>query len=197
LLDSAEKLMLDEGYAAVTYRRVAADAGVSAGLVQYYFPILDELFVALLRRHSDSNLERLLAELQGRSDEPLRVLWEYNSDETTAALVVEFMALANHRKAIRAGIAEVIGRSRQVQLDALFKVWAKYNLSDTELSPAAIMFVLAGVPKILLMEGALEVSAGHAEIVTFIGRRLDRVEGRGEQRLAQPSGEVAPPWSTS
>ena len=38
LLDCVERLMLDTGYAGVSYRAVAAKAGVTAGLVQYYFP---------------------------------------------------------------------------------------------------------------------------------------------------------------
>ena len=69
LLDSAEQLMLDRGYAAVTYRNVAANAGVYAGLVSYYFRTLDELFLALLRRRSERNLERLVESL-GRARRP-------------------------------------------------------------------------------------------------------------------------------
>src|SRR5262249_7375273 len=52
LLDAVERLMVREGYAAVTYRAVAAKAGVTAGLVQYYFPTLDDLFTAAIRRRS-------------------------------------------------------------------------------------------------------------------------------------------------
>src|SRR5689334_12810669 len=55
LLDRAEELMIEEGYAAVTYRVLAARAGVTGGLVQYYFPTLDDLFVALLERRSERN----------------------------------------------------------------------------------------------------------------------------------------------
>ena len=56
LLDSVERLMVKDGYAAVTYRAVAAKAGVTSGLVQYYFPALDDLFVAAIRRRSEQNL---------------------------------------------------------------------------------------------------------------------------------------------
>ena len=58
--------MLERGYSAVTYRSVAATAGVTAGLVQYYFPTLDELFLALLRRRSERNHELLLEALESR-----------------------------------------------------------------------------------------------------------------------------------
>ena len=66
LLDCVERLMLETGYAAVTYRAVAAKAGVTSGLVQYYFPTLDDLFVAAIRRRSEQNLERLADALRDR-----------------------------------------------------------------------------------------------------------------------------------
>ena len=45
LLDCVEKMMLEEGYPSVTYRALAAKAGVTPSLVQYYFPSLDDIFV--------------------------------------------------------------------------------------------------------------------------------------------------------
>jgi len=50
LLDAAESLMLEEGYAAVTTRRVATRAGVNNGLIHYYFGTMDSMFVDLFRR---------------------------------------------------------------------------------------------------------------------------------------------------
>ena len=105
--------MVREGYAAVTYRAVAAKAGVTSGLVQYYFPTLDDLFIAAIRRRSEQNLQRLAAALEARPDEPLRVLWEYSQEESTAALTTEFLALGNHRKSIASEIAEVTEQVRR------------------------------------------------------------------------------------
>ena len=119
LLDCVERMMLEDGYASVTYRALAARAGVTASLVQYYFPTLDDVFLAAIRRYSDRNLEVLTTSLQTRPDDPLRALWEYSWDEATGALMTEFMALANHRKTISAEIADVTKRFRKVQLDAL------------------------------------------------------------------------------
>ena len=59
LLDCVERLMVKKGYAAVTYRAVAAAAGVTPGLLQYHFPSLDDLFMAVIRRRSEQNVERL------------------------------------------------------------------------------------------------------------------------------------------
>jgi AcrR family transcriptional regulator len=52
LLHAAEQLMLEEGYAAVSSRRVAARAGTNAALVYCYFDTMDDLFLAVLRRQA-------------------------------------------------------------------------------------------------------------------------------------------------
>jgi AcrR family transcriptional regulator len=53
MLRSAGQIMTEQGHAAVTYRSVAARAQVTPELVQYYFPVLDDLFIALLRADTD------------------------------------------------------------------------------------------------------------------------------------------------
>ena len=63
LLDVTEEIMLREGYAAVSSRSVAAKAGIQPPLVHYYFPTIDDLFVAVLRRRAERNVERMAAAL--------------------------------------------------------------------------------------------------------------------------------------
>jgi len=95
LLDAAERLMLDEGYAAVSSRRVAAAAGLKPQLVHYYFRTMDDLFVEVFRRRAERDLagfERAIA-----ADGSLRNLWRLNADPHGAAFTMEFVALANHR----------------------------------------------------------------------------------------------------
>ena len=54
LLDAAEQLMLEDGYAAVTSRRVAERAGLKPQLVHYYFRTMDELFIEVFRRRAEA-----------------------------------------------------------------------------------------------------------------------------------------------
>jgi AcrR family transcriptional regulator len=179
LLDRAEELMLEEGYAAVTYRVLAARAGVTGGLVQYYFPTLDDLFLVLLERRAERNLDRLRTALESRPDEPLRIAWEFSTDETGAALLLEFMALANHRKTIRTAIFDVIERTRRAELDVLKARWHEYPVPDG-LSPEAVVFLLHEIPKMMLLEQALGMSSGHREVRRFVERGLDAVEPRSK-----------------
>ncbi len=58
LIEATAQIMLDEGYAAATSRRVAGKAGVKPALVHYYFPSMDDLFVAVLRDKAEDNLQQ-------------------------------------------------------------------------------------------------------------------------------------------
>lgn len=176
LLDCAEKIMLDEGYAAVTYRGVAARAGVAPALVQYYFPTLDDLFLALVRRRSEQSLQWLVRAL--RSGQPLRAIWEYASDRTAAALTAELMALANHRKKIGAEIAAAGEKMRELVLAALAENSKDYTFPQETVSPEVLVFLLTSTPRMIVMESSVGMSTAHAETIDFLERYLDRVEPR-------------------
>src|SRR3954447_8663133 len=103
LVNAAEELLLEEGYAAVTSRRVGAKAGLKPQLVHYYFRTMDDLFVEVFRRGADEDIARF--ERAVAADGSLHSLWKLNSDPRGAAFTIEFVALANHRKSIRDEIA--------------------------------------------------------------------------------------------
>src|SRR3954454_22842948 len=85
LLDCVEKMMLEDGYASVTYRALATRAGVTPSLVQYYFPSLDDIFIAAIKRYSERNLRSLTEALERRAEDPLRAVWEFSWEEATGA----------------------------------------------------------------------------------------------------------------
>jgi TetR/AcrR family transcriptional regulator, transcriptional repressor for nem operon len=187
LLDCVERLMLKKGYAAVTYRAVAAKAGVTPGLIQYYFPTLDDVFVAAIRRRSEQNLERLAESLRTHADQPLRILWEYSREESTAALTTEFLALGNHRKSIRTEIAEATEQVRRVQLEALTAIWGENDSPVRDLSPAVVLFLTTGIPKLIRLEKGVGVLTAHAEVVEAFERYLGHVEPPAHGRRRRPS----------
>ena len=84
LLDAAEQLMLEEGYAAVTSRRVAEKAGLKPQLVHYYFRTMDDLFLAVFRRRAEQGLEAQAQALE--SPQPLWALWRFSTDPAATRL---------------------------------------------------------------------------------------------------------------
>lgn len=191
LLDCVEKMMLDEGYPSVTYRALATKAGVTPSLVQYYFPTLDDIFIAAIRRYSARNLDFLNKTLEKRSDDPLRALWEYSWDEATGALMTEFMALGNHRKSIRAEIAAATESVRKVQLKALTAKFGKNARLGGDLSLSALLLLISGLPKFLNLEEGVGVKTAHAEVTKAFERFLDSVEPparSAKRKRAKPAG---------
>ena len=175
LLDAAAAVMLEEGYAAVTTRRLAQRAGVNNGLVSYYFGTMDSLFIELFRRGAERSLARLKEALQ--SPQPLWELWELTHDFTGNALTMEFIALANHRKAIRAEIAEYSRTFRALQLEALSGVIKGYGVDPQRWPPASLILAMAAASRFLHIEDAFDVNIGHAELVAVIERELAALEG--------------------
>ena len=184
LLDCVETMMLEEGYASVTYRALAAKAGVTPSLVQYYFPTLDDVFIAAIRRYSERNLAHLNKVLEKRVEDPLRALWEYSWDEATGTLMTEFMALGNHRKSIRTEIAAVTESVRKLQLDALTAKFGEDARPWGDLSLPALQLLLSSLPKFLNLEKGVGVEMAHAELIEAFEGYLDSIEPAAKRKPA-------------
>src|SRR6266545_615659 len=139
LVDAAELLLLEEGYAAVTSRRVAAQAGLKPQLVHYYFRTMDDLFLEVFRRNAEANLARF--ERAIAADGSLRNLWRMNADARGAAFSIEFVALANHRKVIRAEVARYAERFRAVQVEAMTAALTSAGVTEERLPPLVALLL--------------------------------------------------------
>lgn len=176
LLACVEQMMLDEGYASVSYRALATKAGVTPSLVQYYFPSLDDIFIAAIRRYSERGLAYLAKTLEKRPDDPVRALWESSRHEATGALITEFMALGNHRKSIQAEIAAATESARTAQLDALAAKYGEDARLGGNLSLPALLLLISGIPKFLNLEEGVGVTTAHDEITDAFEKFLDSIE---------------------
>jgi AcrR family transcriptional regulator len=181
LLDAAEQLMLEEGYAAVTSRRVAERAALKPQLVHYYFRTMDDLFLAAFRRRAEQGLEVQAMVLQ--APQPLWALWRFSTDPAATAITMEFIALANHRKALKAEIALYAERFREEQRKALTTILARYDKDGRDpvkLPPLVWAVLITSVSRVLVLEQALDMSAGHRETVEIVESYLRHIEGDPE-----------------
>jgi len=177
LLDATAQIMHDEGYAAATSRRVAAKAGIRQPLVHYYFPTMDDLFLAVLRAGADVALDQMRAALTDNN--PLRALWVLNSDPRRSVLNTEFMALANHRKAIGVELRAYAERVRDMETAAVTLVLRAHRVDLNAYPPVVISMLIAQIARSLCNEDAVGVTLGHDEMRRFVERQIDA--------LAKPS----------
>lgn len=176
LIEAAEHLMREEGYAAVTARQLASKAGLKSQLLHYYFETMDDLFVAVIRRRGEKNLERLV-KLAG-TENPLQTIWQASQDGETASLWMEFLALANHRKAVREEVRRYIEQMRIVQMAALVRHFELHGVTSRVPAIVSTIFI-TGVSSLLVRESALGVSIGHQEVREFVDECLRSLtEGR-------------------
>jgi AcrR family transcriptional regulator len=162
--------MRDEGYAAATSRRVATEAGVKQALVYYYFPTMDDLFVEVLRAGAEVSLEEMRSALT--NDDPLRALWAINSDSRRTGLNTEFMALANHRKMIRAELAAFADRVRDIETAAVTVVLRANGIDLDRYPPVAISMLIAQTARSLCNESAVGVTRGHDELRALVEQQM-------------------------
>ena len=175
LLDAAEALLLEEGYAAVTSRRVGERAGANSALIHYYFESMDGLFVELFRRGAERGLERQAAALQ--SLQPLWALWDVLHDHINNVRTVEFFALAHHRPAVQAEVVKYSAMYRQQQLDILTAVLAGYGIDTGAWPPVTIIMAMGSISLLLLIEKGLGFDQGHDEMITLVEREIRALEG--------------------
>lgn len=176
ILETTEALILEEGYAAVSTRRVGARAGLKPSLVHYYFPTTDDLLLAVSRRGAEES-DRMIEEAL-LSDDPMRALWKFFIDTSRTAMALEFMALANHREALRAHMAGHCELMRERQVEIFRQLLGDRLDCPDGCPPEGLSVVLAGIGRAIVMEENLGVKMGHAEAIGFVERWLDNLMPR-------------------
>ena len=176
ILDVAEEMLIDEGYAAVTSRRLGARAAVSAQLVHYYFRTMDDLFVEVFRRRAEEGLERVAAALD--ADASLTAIWQLTSNPIGARLNVEFAALSNHRPSVQDAVTEFGERYRKLQRDAVATRFEALGVSSEQCPPTVALLAMTGLAQIMAIEQSIGLTTGHAEAREFVHELLEQLEGR-------------------
>lgn len=171
LLDATADIMLDEGYAAATSRRVAERVGVQRAVVYYYFPTMDDLYLAVLQRGTDASQAAQRSALT--SDKPLHAMWDLTIDPRGVRLLMEFIALGNHREVIRAELAAGAERFRETQVTALTLLLREH---DAAIPAEVVSVLIASVGRMLTIERALGITTGHDATVELVGDYLQRFE---------------------
>lgn len=187
ILSSALHLLVEEGYSALTMRRIAAVCGLRIGNLTYHFATREELIRALLDaiirayevefdaivQFTDETPEERLAELCGL------ILQDIRTKKTTHVFP-ELWALGNHEPFVLERVQELYSRARRSLLEIISEL--RPDL-DAQAREDLALFISAS------MEG-LTVFAGYEK--PFEGR-MDQMEAIAIQsflRIVETYGKV-------
>jgi AcrR family transcriptional regulator len=168
LLDAAERLLVEVGYAGITTRKLADAAGVNNGLVHYYFGSNENLLVRALERFTEGLIDRQRALYA--SDEPFIEKWRtamrylLDEDRTYEKIWLELQALAWNDPALRARLVEVNGEWRAVLTQAFAEPHRELGL-DIPLDALVSLVITFNLGIIVERLGGIET--GHRELLEW------------------------------
>ena len=185
LIEAAEQIIREEGYAAVSSRTLADRLNLKRQIVHYYFRSMDDVFIAVIRRGAERQLARLEAALQ--SEEPLRAVWELSRNPGSAILMLELNALANRRPAVRAEVKQVAEKFRDIQARALQRHLESRGIKP-RLDPLVATVMMTSLSQVLALESSIDVTLGHAQTLELVEESLRALaEGRYSSRRRAPA----------
>jgi AcrR family transcriptional regulator len=181
LLDAAERLLIQVGYAGITTRGVAAEAGVNHGLVHYYFGSMEELLLQVLERFTARLIERQ-RDMYG-ADVPFIEKWRTAMrylDEDIAAgypkIWVELQALGWNQPDVRARVALVNAEWRQVLLEAFERAMEEYGLDRERFPLEAWVSLVMTFNQGIELERLSGITEGQRELLESVERWLGSLE---------------------
>jgi AcrR family transcriptional regulator len=173
LLDAAERLLVDIGYARITTRRLAEEAGVNHGLVHYYFGSNENLLVRALERFTDRLIarQRELYEGEGPLVDKWRTAMHYllSEDVTYEKIWAELQALAWNHPEIRKRLARVNADWRAVLTDAFREPHRELGI---EMPLDALVSLVMTFNIGIMVERLGDIETGHRELLDWIDQWL-------------------------
>jgi AcrR family transcriptional regulator len=182
LLDAAEELLIDVGYAGITTRKVAERAGVNHGLVHYYFGSIEELLFQAMERFT----ARLLARQRElyESDMPFIEKWraamrfiDVDLQAGYPKIWAELHAVAWNRPQFQRRMAQVHVQWRAVFREAMVRAKDDLRLDGTPFNADAFLALIATFNAGLLLERLIGLDEGHDDLLAGMDRWLRELGG--------------------
>lgn len=186
-LDAAERLLIAVGYANISTRRLAEEAGANHGLVHYYFGSMEHLFVCVLERFTDRLIARQRA--MYAADLPFIEKWRaamgyLDQDFASGYQKVwyELQALAWNRPHLKERLAYVHTQWCQVLRDAFATALAEYHLDPDRFPLDGITALVATFNEGIILERLSGITEGHTALLAMVDRWLVSLEQAAQQK---------------
>jgi AcrR family transcriptional regulator len=183
LLDAAEALLVEVGYAAVTTRKLAERAGVNHGLVHYYFGSMEEVLVQTLERYTArlTARQREMYAASGPFIDKWRQAMAYLDDDLASGyqkIWYELQAMAWNHPEMRSRVQGVTDTWLGVLRVACADAMAGYGLDDGGWPVDAIVSLVATFNQGIILERLVGVDSGHGALLQAIDGWLEKLEAK-------------------
>jgi AcrR family transcriptional regulator len=174
-LDAAERLLVEVGYAGITTRRLAEEAGANHGLVHYYFGSMEQLLVRTLERFTE-RLIRRQREMYAQ-DLPFIEKWRQamryllEEDIPYEKVWLELHALAWNHPELRERVDRVDAEWRAVLMEAFEQARDEYEI---EMPLDALVSLVMTFNLGIMVERLSGIESGHRELLQWIDDWLER-----------------------
>lgn len=176
LLDAAVQLIVEEGWGAVTTRKMAERAGVRPGVVHYHFGSVTDLLVTASLDALKRELEHMLDMFEDAHDtsaglgDMLKTVATYSADDPLTILMSEALLAATRIEALRTELSDLLRQWR-----AATARWLQLQgVEDAEATATVLTAALDG----LVLHCLLDPTLGMEEL------------GGPLERLSSPIGET-------
>jgi AcrR family transcriptional regulator len=176
-LDAAERLLVTVGYAGITARKLAEEAGANLGLVHYYFGSMENLLARVLERFTARVIERQRA-MYSAPGVPFIEKWRtamryLESDREYQKVWCELQALAWNRPDLRERVAHVDTEWRAVLTEAFAEPHERYGVP---MPLDALVSLVITFNEGIILERLSGIETGQAELLQWIEDWLQRRE---------------------
>ena len=168
-MDAAERVLVDAGYAGITTRRLAEEAGVNHGLVHYYFGSVENLLVRMLERFTERLIARQREMYAAHTPflEKWRTAMRYLMSEDLAyeKIWLELQALAWNQPDFRERVDRVNDEWRAVLLESFAEPREQLGI---EMPLEALVSLVMTFNVGIMVERLSGVTEGHQQLLDWI-----------------------------
>lgn len=180
LLDAAEHLLVEVGYAGITVRKLAERAGVNHGLVHYYFGSMEELLLRVVERFTDALVERQRAMYD--ADVPFIEKWrtamrflDEDSESGYHKVWLEMQAMAWNVPSVRSRLQDVHRRWLAVVRPAFDAGLSELGVDKRRFPTDAVVALVITFNQGIILERLSGVDSGHRTMLRMIDRTVERL----------------------
>lgn len=180
LLNAAEQLLVEVGYAGITTRRLAERAGVNHGLVHYYFGSMEDLLLRVVERFTDGLIERQKA--MYAADIPFIDKWreamrflDEDAESGYQKIWLEMQAMGWNNDAVRERIRGVTQRWIDVVREAFEVGLAELGVDRRRFPTKAVVSLVVTFNQGIIVERLSGIDSGHRDLLRMVDRTLERL----------------------